>query len=73
MSLGTLFLSNLAEVIVVVDCSYLALFSSLDQTHCALVVFGSKCVTIFFYRNIFEYPLTWCTCSAILLLHGWCM
>ena len=51
VSLGTLFLSNLAEVIVVVDCSYLALFSALDQTHCALVVCGSKWVTIFFYST----------------------
>ena len=44
--------------VVVVDRFYTAVFSALEQTHCALVAWDSKRVTIFF---------KWCTYSAIWL------
>ena len=59
----------------VVDCFYVALFSTLEQTNCALVACDSKRVTRFlkiFFMAHFEYPPEWCTDSTVWLLHGWC-
>ena len=51
--------------------SLIALFSALDETHCAIVTWDSKWTTRLFIVR-FEYPLKWCTYSTVWLLHGWC-
>ena len=60
----------------VVDCFYVALFSTLEQTNCALVACDSKRVTRFlkiFFMAHFEYPPEWCTDSTVWLLHAGAM
>ena len=45
--------AELSLLCVVVDCFYIALFSTLKQTYCALVTFDSKWVTVaFFYGTL---------------------
>ena len=39
--------------IMIIDRFYIALFSSLEQTHCAYVVCDSEWVTVFFYNAYF--------------------
>ena len=58
-------------IIIVVDGDrfYIAQLSALEQVHCALVACGSEWVIAAFY-SAFEYPPTWCTYSAVWLLHG---
>ena len=48
----------------------LALFSALQQPHCAFVSCDSKWVTVAFYSTFWIYPQKWCTYSAVRLLHG---
>ena len=44
-------------------------FSALEQTQCSFIACGSKRVTVAFFKFYiiarFEYPLKWCTCSAL--------
>ena len=49
----------------------IALFSALEQTHCAHVARDSKWVTVAFYCAYY-CPWKWCTGSALWLLHGRC-
>ena len=49
---------------------YVALFSTLEQTNCALVACDSKRVTRFlkiFFMAHFEYPPEWCTDSTVVV------
>ena len=58
----------------VVDRFYIAraLFSALEQTHCALFAYDSKWVIVAFYSALWIYPPKWSSCSAVWFLHGWC-
>ena len=40
-----------ADIIIDIDRSYMALFSALEQTHCALVACDSEWVTVAFHPN----------------------
>ena len=57
--------------VVIVGRFYIALFSNFKQTHSTYVACDSEWVTNFLW-HVFEYASTWCTCSAIWLLHGCC-
>ena len=57
-------------IVAVVDRFSVALFSTLQQTHCALASCDCRWVTGFL-KHVFEYPPKWCTYSAVWLLHGW--
>ena len=43
-------------IFVGVDCSYIALFSALEQTHCTLVTCDSKCMTRFLQCALNIHP-----------------
>ena len=59
-------------IVIIIRRFYIALFSALEQSYCALVRCDSDWVTVLFYSAYFWYPPKWCTDSAVLLLHGWC-
>ena len=62
-----------ADFIIIISHSfYIALFSTLEQTHCAHVTCDSEWVTVSFYSAYYLCPRKWCTDSALWLLHGWC-
>ena len=48
-------------IIVVSGRFYIALFSALEQTHCARMWFY---MSDEFLQRVFEYPPKWCTYSA---------
>ena len=55
----------------VIDRFYTALFSALEQTHCAPVARDSKCVTVSFYSALFVISTDVVYFdSCIWLLHG---
>ena len=62
--------------IIFACCCWLLLcsvFSAVKKTHCTLVAYDLEWETVAFYRAFsFEFPLEWCTYSAIWLLNGWC-
>ena len=68
-------LFSITTIIIIIHSSFffnIALFSALEQTHCAHVKCDSEWVTISFYSAYYQYSQKWCTGSAVWLLHGWC-
>ena len=61
-------------IIIIIDRFYIALFSALEQTHCAHAACYLEWVAVSFYISFFNIHRSGVILSgsAISLLHGWC-